>query len=66
MIFYSGSGVYGEYLGGTAAEDEKMGGKSDIEGKNLGVTVADSLSCALWSLQTSRVARTYSACGSTT
>jgi hypothetical protein len=37
----------GEYLGGTAAGDEKIGGKtggkSDIEEKNLEVTVADSL-----------------------
>jgi hypothetical protein len=27
MIFYNGSGIYGEYLGGTAARDEKIGGK---------------------------------------
>jgi hypothetical protein len=37
MIFYSGSGVEGEYLGGTAAGEgkieEKIGGKSDIGGK---------------------------------
>jgi hypothetical protein len=37
MIFYSGSGVYGEYLGGTTAGDEKIGGKiggkSDIREK---------------------------------
>jgi hypothetical protein len=40
MIFYSYSGVYEEYLGGTAAEDEKIGEKI---GKNLGVTLADNL-----------------------
>jgi hypothetical protein len=33
MIFYSCSGVYGEYLGGTAVGDEKIGGESDIGGK---------------------------------
>jgi hypothetical protein len=33
MTFYSCSGVYGEYLGGTAAGDEKIGGKSDMGGK---------------------------------
>jgi hypothetical protein len=33
MIFYSGSGIYREYLGGTVAGDEKIGGKSDIGGK---------------------------------
>jgi hypothetical protein len=37
MIFYSGSGIYGEYLGGTVAGDEriegKIGRKSDIGGK---------------------------------
>jgi hypothetical protein len=27
MIFYSCSGVYGEYLEGTAVGDEKIGGK---------------------------------------
>jgi hypothetical protein len=40
MIFYSGSGVYGEYLGGTAAGDEKIGEKigeeSDIGEKFRG------------------------------
>jgi hypothetical protein len=40
MIFYSCSGVYGEYLGGTAAGDEKIRGKiegkSDIGGKFRG------------------------------